>query len=66
MGSVVVLCLTGDVMTGRGADQILPAAGDRRLWEQYAASAEDYVALPEAAPRAHPPKKGCTQATSPA
>lgn len=49
MGSVVVLCLTGDVMTGRGVDQILPAAGDPRLWERYAASATDYVALAEAA-----------------
>jgi poly-gamma-glutamate capsule biosynthesis protein CapA/YwtB (metallophosphatase superfamily) len=49
MGSVVVLCLTGDVMTGRGVDQILPAAGDPRLQEQYAASARDYVALAEAA-----------------
>jgi poly-gamma-glutamate capsule biosynthesis protein CapA/YwtB (metallophosphatase superfamily) len=48
MGSVVVLCLTGDVMTGRGVDQILPAAGDPRLWERYAASARDYVALAEA------------------
>jgi len=46
---VVVLCLTGDVMTGRGVDQILPAPGDPRLWEQYAASAMDYVALAEAA-----------------
>jgi poly-gamma-glutamate synthesis protein (capsule biosynthesis protein) len=46
---VVVLCLTGDVMTGRGVDQILPAAGDPQLWEQNAASARDYVALAEAA-----------------
>jgi poly-gamma-glutamate capsule biosynthesis protein CapA/YwtB (metallophosphatase superfamily) len=45
---VVVLCLTGDVMTGRGVDQILPAAGDPRLWEQYATSARDYVTLAEA------------------
>lgn len=44
-----MLCLTGDVMTGRGVDQILPAAGDPRLWERYAASARDYVALAEAA-----------------
>lgn len=49
MGIVVALCLTGDVMTGRGVDQILPAAGDPRLWERYAASARDYVALAEAA-----------------
>ncbi len=44
-----MLCLTGDVMTGRGVDQILPAAGDPRLWERYSASARDYVALVEAA-----------------
>lgn len=44
-----MLCLTGDVMTGRGVDQILPAAGDPRLWERYAASARDYVALAAAA-----------------
>ncbi|MDQ4113521.1 MAG: CapA family protein [Actinomycetota bacterium] len=36
-------------MTGRGVDQILPAAGDPRLWERYAASARDYVALAESA-----------------
>jgi poly-gamma-glutamate capsule biosynthesis protein CapA/YwtB (metallophosphatase superfamily) len=47
-GNVVVLCLTGDVMTGRGVDQILPAPGDPRLWERYATSAQDYVALTEA------------------
>jgi poly-gamma-glutamate capsule biosynthesis protein CapA/YwtB (metallophosphatase superfamily) len=46
---VVVLCLAGDVMTGRGVDQILPAAGDPRLWERYVASAQDYVALAESA-----------------
>lgn len=44
-----MLCLTGDVMTGRGVDQILPAAGDPRLWERYVASAQDYVALAESA-----------------
>ncbi len=47
-GRVVTLCLTGDVMTGRGVDQILPSAGDPRLWERYAASAREYVALAEA------------------
>ena len=45
----MVLCLAGDVMTGRGVDQVLPAAGDPRLWKQHAASARDYVALAEAA-----------------
>ena len=41
----VVLCLTGDVMTGRGVDQILPAAGDPRLWERYVDNARTYVQL---------------------
>jgi poly-gamma-glutamate capsule biosynthesis protein CapA/YwtB (metallophosphatase superfamily) len=42
-----VLCLTGDVMTGRGLDQILPAPGDPRLWEGYVADARTYVELAE-------------------
>jgi poly-gamma-glutamate synthesis protein (capsule biosynthesis protein) len=45
---VVVLCLAGDVMTGRGVDQILPGAGDPRLWERHVVSAREYVALAEA------------------
>ena len=50
--SVVTLLLTGDVMTGRGTDQILMHPGDPRLHEGYATSALDYVALAE---RAHGP-----------
>ena len=42
-----MLCLTGDVMTGRGVDQILPAPGNPRLWERYTASALSYVRLAE-------------------
>lgn len=34
-------------MTGRGIDQILPYPCDPRLYEQYVASAEDYVRLAE-------------------
>jgi poly-gamma-glutamate capsule biosynthesis protein CapA/YwtB (metallophosphatase superfamily) len=45
----LVLCLTGDVMTGRGIDQILPAAGDPRLWERYVDDARTYVELAKAA-----------------
>lgn len=45
----VVLALTGDVMTGRGIDQVLPAPGDPRLWEAYVDDAGAYVALAEAA-----------------
>ena len=44
------LFLCGDVMTGRGIDQILPHPCDPRLHEPYARSARDYVALAE---RAH-------------
>jgi poly-gamma-glutamate capsule biosynthesis protein CapA/YwtB (metallophosphatase superfamily) len=43
----VVLCLTGDVMTGRGVDQVLPSPGDPALWEEYAHSARLYVELAE-------------------
>jgi poly-gamma-glutamate synthesis protein (capsule biosynthesis protein) len=41
------LCLTGDVMTGRGIDQILPHPSDPRLQEGYVKDARDYVALAE-------------------
>ena len=44
------LFLCGDVMTGRGVDQILPHPGSPRLYEPYTSSALDYVALAE---RAH-------------
>ena len=50
--SIVSLLLTGDVMTGRGVDQILPHPGDPMVHEGYATSALDYVALAE---RAHGP-----------
>jgi poly-gamma-glutamate capsule biosynthesis protein CapA/YwtB (metallophosphatase superfamily) len=46
---LVTLCLTGDVMTGRGVDQVLPHPGDPRLYEPYVKSAAEYVALAEAA-----------------
>jgi len=45
----ITLGLAGDVMTGRGVDQILPAGGDPRLWEEYADSARIYVDLANAA-----------------
>jgi poly-gamma-glutamate capsule biosynthesis protein CapA/YwtB (metallophosphatase superfamily) len=41
--------LGGDVMTGRGVDQILPSPGDPRLWERYVDDARDYVELAERA-----------------
>lgn len=48
----LTLFLAGDVMTGRGIDQILPHPGDPRLYEGYVRSATDYVELAE---RAHGP-----------
>lgn len=46
---LTTLALAGDVMTGRGVDQILPHPGDPQLHEGYLASALDYVALAEEA-----------------
>ena len=43
------LFLAGDVMTGRGIDQVLPHPADPRLYEAYARSANDYVMLAERA-----------------
>ncbi len=45
----VTLFLCGDVMTGRGIDQILPHPGDPRLFEPYVRSAVEYVRLAERA-----------------
>lgn len=41
--------LAGDVMTGRGVDQILAHPGDPQLWEPAARDARDYVRLAEQA-----------------
>jgi poly-gamma-glutamate capsule biosynthesis protein CapA/YwtB (metallophosphatase superfamily) len=46
---VVTLFLCGDVMTGRGIDQILPHAGDPELFEPWIRSARGYVELAERA-----------------
>lgn len=43
----VSLFLAGDVMTGRGIDQVLPHPAKPKLHERFAASAADYVALAE-------------------
>lgn len=43
----VTLALCGDVMTGRGIDQILGHPGDPRLYEGYLTSAVQYVELAE-------------------
>lgn len=39
--------LAGDVMTGRGIDQVLPHPGDPRIHEEFMTSAEGYVHLAE-------------------
>lgn len=41
------LFLGGDVMTGRGIDQILGSPGDPTLYESFVTDARDYVALAE-------------------
>jgi len=43
----VRLFLCGDVMTGRGIDQVLPFACEPRLYESWVRSAVDYVELAE-------------------
>ena len=45
----VTLFIAGDVMTGRGIDQILPHPGSPRIFEPYSRSAWDYVRLAEKA-----------------
>ena len=47
MAGAVVLALAGDVMLGRGIDQILPHPGDPTLWESHVRDARDYVRLAE-------------------
>ncbi len=46
-GVELTLCLGGDVMTGRGVDQLLPSPGDPRLAEAYVDDARTYVELAE-------------------
>lgn len=53
-GELVTLFLAGDVMLGRGIDQILPHPGDPRLEEAYVTDARTYVELAEAANGAIP------------
>ena len=43
----ITLFLCGDVMTGRGIDQVLPHPGDPRIYESYMTSAQGYVKLAE-------------------
>lgn len=46
--SPICLFLCGDVMTGRGIDQILPHPGNPVLYETYVRDAREYVHLAEA------------------
>ena len=48
----VELFLCGDVVLGRGIDEVLPNPGDPQIQERYVRSAKDYVALAEADERA--------------
>jgi poly-gamma-glutamate synthesis protein (capsule biosynthesis protein) len=43
----ITLALTGDVMTGRGIDQVLPHPGDPALYELVVRDAREYVELAE-------------------
>ncbi len=45
----VTLFLAGDVMTGRGVDQVLPHPCEPQIYEAHATSARDYVKLAEQA-----------------
>ena len=47
MTGITTLFLCGDVMLGRGIDQILPYPGEAVLYERHVRSAEDYVAVAE-------------------
>jgi poly-gamma-glutamate capsule biosynthesis protein CapA/YwtB (metallophosphatase superfamily) len=48
-GTPLVLFLCGDVMTGRGVDQLFPCRSSPRLYEPFVDSALDYVRLAERA-----------------
>jgi poly-gamma-glutamate synthesis protein (capsule biosynthesis protein) len=49
MDQSLTLFLCGDVMTGRGIDQILPHPNDPVIYESYLKNAKDYVKLAERA-----------------
>lgn len=47
MDQLISIFLSGDVMTGRGIDQILPYPSDPQLHESYVKNARDYVKMAE-------------------
>jgi poly-gamma-glutamate synthesis protein (capsule biosynthesis protein) len=49
MADAVTLFLCGDVMTGRGIDQILPSPNEPQIFESWVRDAREYVSLAEAA-----------------
>lgn len=49
MNDSISLFLGGDVMTGRGIDQIMPVSSDPVLYESYVKNAKEYVNLAEKA-----------------
>lgn len=57
-GDTIELFLCGDVMLGRGIDQILPNPVDPVLRESYVRSAREYVRLAERAHGRIPRKVG--------
>jgi len=64
----ISLALCGDVMTGRGIDQVLPHPSEPRLYEPAMKSAIEYVRLAESVngpiePRCHSNTSGVTPAT---
>ena len=68
-GEPVTLFACGDVMPGRGVNQVLPHPGDPELREDYASDANAYVRLAERAngpvPRpAASPGRGATPCRS--
>lgn len=55
---LLTLFSCGDVMTGRGVDQVLPYPGDPELRERYAGDARAYVGLAERASGPIPRRAG--------
>jgi poly-gamma-glutamate capsule biosynthesis protein CapA/YwtB (metallophosphatase superfamily) len=53
---LITIFMCGDVMTGRGIDQVLPHPSDPRIYEPYVRDARGYVELAEKAtgPISHP------------
>jgi poly-gamma-glutamate synthesis protein (capsule biosynthesis protein) len=49
MNELITIFMCGDVMTGRGTDQVLPHAGDPELHESHVKDARGYVTLAEKA-----------------